>query len=185
MVPSTKSCSICGVAQCWLFKVTQPSSGIAVIVHCFIHLLGKEGKVLPWILIYPRMTGKITGLLLLVPVDFIPSEQGSAGSSPLVCLTLKGIGFSISLFIPKCPVLRILGRVPTEGPGKCGGQFPAALPAPILWETLVLLQAPAWKPNLWNSSAEFWTGREMFLWLQHHELTPICKHSPCKVSSPG
>lgn len=45
-------------------------------------LLGKEGKILHLILIYPRMSGKITGLLLLVPVDFIPSEQGSGLSYP-------------------------------------------------------------------------------------------------------
>lgn len=40
-------------------------------------LLGKEGKILHLILINPRMTGKITGLLLLLSMDFIPSEQGS------------------------------------------------------------------------------------------------------------
>lgn len=97
-------------SQCCLFKVTQHTSGIAVIIHCFFHLLGKEGKILHLILICPRMTGRITGLLLLVPMDFTPSEQGSAVSSPLVGLILEGIGFIISLLTPKCPVLMIFGE---------------------------------------------------------------------------
>lgn len=86
-------------------------------------LLGKEGKILHLILIYPRMTGKITGLLLLVPTDLIPSEQGSA----LSCGSLwKVLALSSAYLFQSVLSWGWSGRIPTEGPGKCGRQFPVS-----------------------------------------------------------